>query len=106
MTTENSYLIDVDTMEDANDDGHKWAMASQTHLRDLMSKCLEDRADAQHRAAAARSSVVANFDVHVAAQKAIERLLQIQAKLPEVKASRPQPSTNGRFSFGQEVKHT
>jgi glycosyltransferase involved in cell wall biosynthesis len=103
MTNENSYLLDVDKMEDANDDGHKWATVSQTHLREQMSKCLEDRADAQLRATLARSSVVTNFDVHAASQKAIARLLEIQAKLPQVKASRPQQTnTNSRFNFGQE----
>jgi hypothetical protein len=105
MTNENSYLLDVDKMEDANDDGHKWATVSQTHLREQMSKCLEDRADAQLRATLARSSVVTNFDVHAASQKAIARLLEIQAKLPQVKASRPQQTnTNSRFNFGQEVR--
>ncbi len=105
MNNENSYLIDVEKMDDANEEGHKWATVSQSHLREQMSKCLEDRADAQQRAALARSSVVGNFDVHVAAQKAIERLLEIQAKLPQVKASRPPTNTNSRYNFGQEVSN-
>lgn len=105
MNNENSYLLDVEKMDDANEDGHKWATVSKTHLREQMSKCLEDRADAQHRATLARSSVVGNFDVHAAAQKAIARLLEIQTKLPQVKASRPQQSnTNSRFNFGQDVR--
>ncbi len=105
MNNENSYLLDVEKMDDANEEGHKWATVSQNHLREQMSKCLEDRADAQQRAAAARTSIVANFDVHSAAQKAIERLLEIQTKLPQVKASRPQQQTTqgSRFNFGQEV---
>lgn len=45
MSSENSYLIDVEAMVDAATAGHLWAKPSGNHLRVLMRNVFEHRAE-------------------------------------------------------------
>jgi glycosyltransferase involved in cell wall biosynthesis/tetratricopeptide (TPR) repeat protein len=88
MTSENSYLLDFELVEAgglepglAHYRGHRWAMASETHLRKLMRHVQQHPEEARQRGAKAREHVLRHFSLQPVAARLQERLEAIDRRL-------------------------
>jgi glycosyltransferase involved in cell wall biosynthesis/tetratricopeptide (TPR) repeat protein len=87
MTPETAYLLDY-TLEEVKDvdpeqwhyRGHQWANPSETHLRQLMRRALQNPAEARTKGEAARAHLLKNFGPESAAQLITARLAEIRRK--------------------------
>jgi glycosyltransferase involved in cell wall biosynthesis len=81
MNDENSYLIDIEGLEDVRDNvdmqlylGHKWARPSLEHLRHLMRHVFEHRQEARAKGIRARQDVCQKWTWGHAANIAVREL--------------------------------
>lgn len=81
MNDDNSYLIDVDGLEDVppNIDvrlfrGHRWARPSLEHTMELMRQVYENREQAREKGSKARREVIQKWSWKKAAEKVEQRL--------------------------------
>jgi glycosyltransferase involved in cell wall biosynthesis len=99
MNDENSYLIDIEGLEDVRRDvdmqlyqGHKWARPSLEHLRHLMRFCFEHRQEARDKGNRARQDVCRKWTWKHAANAVMQELAKFDLQPTPVNTpGRPQP---------------
>merc|ERR1712188_83187 len=81
MLPHNSYLVDVEGMEEVGEGAfrtHKWAIPSEESLRAHMRSVIDDRARAARKGKAARRTIVRYYTEEHIARTIIKRVLEIQ----------------------------
>jgi glycosyltransferase involved in cell wall biosynthesis len=83
MNEENSYLIEIDGLEDVPDNvllyaGHKWARPNVEHLRQLMRHVYEHRQEARAKGEKARADICRHWTWEHAASAVMRELAKYQ----------------------------
>jgi len=88
MTPENSYPLDFELVEAtqvepefAHYRGHRWALASEKHLRERMRHVQQHPDEARERGRRGREHVLRHFSLQPVAQVVLQRLKAIEQKL-------------------------
>eukprot|EP01130_Rhizamoeba_saxonica_P018198 TRINITY_DN9030_c0_g1_i1.p1 TRINITY_DN9030_c0_g1~~TRINITY_DN9030_c0_g1_i1.p1 ORF type:complete len:753 (-),score=166.91 TRINITY_DN9030_c0_g1_i1:32-1957(-) len=88
MNDENSYLIDVKSLEPAETEGHNWAKPDLDSFKEKIKHIFNNREYAKKKGQKARQDIVDNYSWEAASELIISKLQQIQVILPEIKANR------------------
>jgi hypothetical protein len=85
MNDANSFLISVESMEEATEEGHFWAKPNQLHLQKLMREVFLAPSNGLAKGRRARGDVMKSFSQEAVAELIIGKLRNLESRKEELK---------------------
>jgi len=88
MNEDNSFLVNIDGLEDAPIAGHKWATPNLAQLKQQMRKVYRQKPEVSKKAKKARKEISKKFSLNAIGDLVIEKLKEIQPTIPAVRENK------------------